>query len=412
MTAVNIKISKKIFNNVYLENNILQNKDRYLVMYGGAGSGKSVMAAQKMLYRMLTETPHRFLVVRKVARTLRNSVYSLFKDLIIQWGMSELFKINKTEMTITCINGNQIIFTGLDDVEKLKSIAGITGMWLEETSECLQSDVQQLDLRLRGKTKHYKQIMITFNPISEHHWLKKSFFDTPRESCTILKTTYLDNKFIDDEYKKVLEDLKTQDENYYNIYALGQWGSLGNMVYSNYAVEPISEKDHDYDAVYYGLDFGFNHASALIKVGIRDDEIYILDEIYEKRLTNAELIEKVKKKVPLNAWIYADSAEPDRIKEFRISGFGRIQPVEKGPNSVKSGIDFLRRKKVHINPACVNFIKEIQSYKYKEDKDGNVFEEPVNFNDDCMAAWRYSIEQYRKTFERTNIGITKARLGL
>lgn len=215
---------------------IIDDQVRYLILYGGAGSGKSVTAAQKIIIRMLEEKGHKFLVVRKVANTMRNSVFSLLRGIISDWGLSQLFKINKSDMDITCVNGNQIIFAGLDDVEKLKSIHGVTGMWLEEASEMLQEDFQQLDLRLRGFTKHYKQIIISFNPISVTHWLKEVFFDKQKANSTVIHTTYRDNKFIDDEYKRTLEALKDQDPFYYMVYALGEWGILGDTVFNGQIV--------------------------------------------------------------------------------------------------------------------------------------------------------------------------------
>lgn len=216
---------------------IVDNESRYLVLYGGAGSGKSVAAAQKIIIRMLEESPHKFLVVRKVANTIRNSVFSLIRGTIADWGLSKLFKINKSDMDITCINGNQIIFAGLDDVEKLKSIHGITGMWIEEASELIQEDFQQLDLRLRGFTPNYKQIIVSFNPISITHWLKTVFFDQKKSNARVIHTTYRDNKFIDDEYKSTLEALKEQDPYYYSVYALGEWGVTGKTVFNAQIVQ-------------------------------------------------------------------------------------------------------------------------------------------------------------------------------
>lgn len=210
---------------------ILDDESRYLVLYGGAGSGKSVAAAQKIVIRMLEEKGHKFLVVRKVANTIRNSVFSLLRSTIAEWGLTKLFKINKSDMDIECVNGNKIIFAGLDDVEKLKSIHGITGMWLEEASEMLQEDVQQLDLRLRGETRNYKQIIISFNPIDITHWLKKIYFDQQRKNAKVVHTTYRDNRFIDDEYKKTLEALKDTDPYYYSVYAMGEWGVLGKTIF-------------------------------------------------------------------------------------------------------------------------------------------------------------------------------------
>jgi phage terminase large subunit len=208
------------------------NDSRYLVLYGGAGSGKSVFTAQKIIFRMLTETPHKFLVVRKVAKTLRESTFSLLRTTIADWGMEKLFTLNKSEMSITCVNGNQIIHAGLDDVEKLKSIHNVTSIWVEECSELEEGDLQQLDLRLRGKTRNYKQFILSFNPISITHWLKLRFFDREVKNATTLKTTYLDNKFLDDEYIETLLALKDTDYYYYSVYALGEWGVTGTTVFN------------------------------------------------------------------------------------------------------------------------------------------------------------------------------------
>jgi phage terminase large subunit len=198
---------------------------------GGGGSGKSVFIAQKIILRMLSEKPHRFLVLRKVAKTLRESVYAELKRIIYQWGLQQLFKIHKGELLIECTNGNQILFAGLDDVEKLKSISGITAIWIEEASEINAEDFRQLDIRLRGQTKYYKQMMITFNPIDINHWLKKEFFDIKKDNATTLHSTYKDNRFLDDEAKKVLEEFKVTDPYYYSVYALGEWGVLGKTIF-------------------------------------------------------------------------------------------------------------------------------------------------------------------------------------
>lgn len=219
------KLTNEKFYPLYLDRN------RYLVLMGGGGSGKSVFIAQKIILRMLSERPHRFLVLRKVAKTLRESVYAELKRIIFQWGLQQLFKIHKGELLIECSNGNQILFAGLDDVEKLKSISGITGIWIEEASEINAEDFRQLDIRLRGRTKYYKQMMITFNPIDINHWLKKEFFDSKKENATTLHSTYKDNRFLDDEAKKVLEEFKVTDPYYYSVYALGEWGVLGKTIF-------------------------------------------------------------------------------------------------------------------------------------------------------------------------------------
>lgn len=193
------------------------------MLLGGSGSGKSVFAAQKCIFRALTEK-HRILVIRKVGDTLKDSVFSLVTGLLGQYGILPLCEVNKTEKTIRLPNGSEILMKGLDDPEKIKSIAGITSMWIEEATELKEDDFDQLDLRLRGETGSYKQIILTFNPISEQHWLKKRFFDGEPEKTTALKTTYLDNSFLDEEYKEVLELKAKTNPNYYRIYKLGEWG--------------------------------------------------------------------------------------------------------------------------------------------------------------------------------------------
>lgn len=211
------------------------NKDRYLVLMGGGGSGKSVFTAQKIIVRMLTEQKHRILVLRKVAKTLRESVFMELKNAIYRWGLEKLFKIPKgtsSELHISCVNGNEILFAGLDDVEKLKSISGITSVWMEEASECSPEDFRQLDIRLRGKTMNYKQMMITFNPIDINHWLKKEFFDNPKPNATTVHSTYKNNKFLDKEAIAVLEAFKETDPYFYQVYALGEWGVLGKTIFN------------------------------------------------------------------------------------------------------------------------------------------------------------------------------------
>ena len=184
-------------------------ESRYQVIWGGAGSGKSHMVARKILYRMLKERDykHNFLIIRKVDRTIKRSVFTLMCNIISTWGLREEFNYNLTDKTITYKQtGSQIMFSGLDDVEKLKSIEGVTSIWCEEATELNQEDFEQLDLRLRGESKYIKQITLTLNPISEQHWIKRVFFDDPIDGVFTLKTTFLDNSFIDDEYKMVMEN--------------------------------------------------------------------------------------------------------------------------------------------------------------------------------------------------------------
>lgn len=212
-----------IVNDTYIP--YLANTDRYLVLLGGAGSGKSIFAGQKLLLRLTTEPDHKILIARKVGRTLKESVYNQMKALIAKYGLTNEFEFNGTEKTMHhTLTGNSIVCVGMDDPEKLKSIHGITGIWIEEATEMNEDDFDQLDLRLRGQTSTYKQIILTFNPININHWLKGRFVDNKPDNATVLQTTYRDNLLIDDEYRVVLESKAAVNPNYHRIYMEGEWG--------------------------------------------------------------------------------------------------------------------------------------------------------------------------------------------
>lgn len=209
---------------------------RYLILKGGGGSGKSIFAGRKVLERCISEPGHRFLVCRKVARTIRESCFKQLLGQLAEFYRDSGYKANKSDLAISFPNGSEIVFAGLDDVEKLKSIYNITGIWIEEASELLEGDFNQLDIRLRGKTAYYKQIIVTFNPISINHWLKKRFFDRVDPRATVHESTYKDNRFLDKAAIRTLEAFQETDEYYFQVYALGMWGVTGKSVFDARAI--------------------------------------------------------------------------------------------------------------------------------------------------------------------------------
>lgn len=234
---VNIKISKQVFNDIYLP--YLDNDDRYLVFYGGGSSGKSYFIAQRWIYMLIHPKRCNLLVTRNTGDTNRTSTFPLLKQVISNWNLSEHFKINESDMRIVCkLTGNEVVFKGLDDIEKVKSITfangELTHIWCEEATEMQEADVNQLKVRLRGgKTK--KQIVLSFNPINVQHWIKGHFIDSGL--ATVCFSTYKDNKFLTDDDRKALEDLKHTDEYTYEVYCLGKWGILGKTVFDARAIQ-------------------------------------------------------------------------------------------------------------------------------------------------------------------------------
>ena len=366
----------------------LLNQNRYCVLYGGAGSGKSYVAAQKIIIRLLSENNHKFLVVRKVATTLRESVFALFKTLISDMNLDDEFKINNSNMTIEAFNGNKIVFFGLDNVEKLKSIANITGIWIEEATELTKTDLDQLDLRLRGETTNYKQIIITFNPVSAHHWIKKTFFDFTPDDTFVMKTTYLDNPFVDEKYQKVMDRLKRDNFDYYKIYALGEWGSLEGIIYPKY--NTIDKMPDYFEKEYIGLDFGYNHPFAIVHIRIDENRLYIDELFYQTEQENNKVIEWAENNIPKDIEIFADSARPDLISEWKNKGFN----IKKANKSVFEGINVVKSFELNITKRSLNLLREIGLYAWKKDKDDNSLDEPVKLNDDGMDALRYALTPY------------------
>ena len=211
-------------------------KSPRLVLCGGGGSGKSIFAGRKVLERVTTEEDHRWLVCRKVAKTLRDSCFAQLRGQLAEFYPRSGVKINQTDMRMSFPNGSEILFAGLDDVEKLKSIYNITGIWIEEASEVTEADYNQLTIRLRGETKYYQQIILSFNPISITHWLKRRFFDRNDPQVRTHRSTYKDNRFLPEKDRQTLESFRDTDPYYYQVYCLGEWGVTGKTVFDGRAV--------------------------------------------------------------------------------------------------------------------------------------------------------------------------------
>ncbi len=249
------------YNNLRATNNetfmpLFADTHRHLVLKGGGGSGKSIFAGRKVLERCTSEAGHRFLVCRKVARTLRESCFNQLIGQLTEFYPDSGYKINRGDMRISFANGSTILFAGLDDVEKLKSIYNITGIWIEEASEITEGDFNQLDIRLRGETKYYKQIILSFNPVSMKHWLKSRFFDRRDERVRTHESTYKDNRFLPEEDKRTLEAFKDIDEYYYTVYCLGMWGTTGKSVFDAKAImRRLEEKIRPETCGYFEYDY-------------------------------------------------------------------------------------------------------------------------------------------------------------
>ena len=390
---------------------LFKNQSRYQIPWGGAGSGKSHIVARKLLFRMLNESDvkHNFLIIRKVDRTIKKSVWTLMKNIISIWGLTKQFHFNQTDRTmIWKETGSQFMFSGLDDVEKLKSIEGVTSIWVEEATELNQEDFEQLDLRLRGEFGCLKQIIMTFNPISEQHWIKKIFFDSPIQGVFTLKTTYLDNAFIDDEYKMVMENKKVTNPRFYNIYALGNWGTAEGLIFQNVTQRLIREEEiKDLDSI-QGLDFGYtNDPSAFNQsfIDIKNKKLFIYDGFYQKGMSNNAITAKIKEMLLHRHQTTADSSEPKSIDAIKHKGV-RIVGALKGKDSINTGIDFLLDYEIVLNAHLVEFMTEFNNYSWAIDKKTNkTTNKPVDDFNHFIDSLRYATEKYHSKGKRGALNI-------
>ncbi len=352
----------------------LKSQARYLILYGGSGAGKSEFVARKVVIRCL-QAPEKILVIRKYGTTLNQSVIATIKAILNDEEIP--YKENRSERTIK-IFGSEIIFMGLDDPEKMKSIKGITSVWVEEASEINRDELIQIDLRLRGDTPSYKQIILTFNPVPRSMWIK-DFIDTKKEDEVYHRMyTVYDNPFIDAEYRKMLEEV--QDENYRRIYLHGEWGFVENRIYDNYTVQ-----DLDFQPEYYGLDFGFHNPMAMVGIRECEDGVVMVKELlYRKGMTQDILDKWLLDNIPLGSQIFADSAEPARIERINNIGYTCI-PADK---RVTDGILHVKSKKLIISGS--NLEKEMEKYSW-EKKGDLIFDTPVKIDDHLADALRYAL---------------------
>lgn len=407
--SVPVDISRAFFNDVYIPH--LKNWARVQIFFGGSSSGKSVFLAQRSVYDLL-RGGRNYLICRQVGRTLRLSVFAEVCSVIGTWGLGAEFSINKSEMLITCENGYQIAFVGLDDVEKLKSIRPAVGawtdIWIEEATETDRITVKQLMKRQRGGSRDTKKrLVLSFNPILQTHWIYETYFsrvgwsDKQTEyraedgSLSILKTWYIHNRFLTPDDVRDLEN--EEDDYFFNVYTLGNWGVLGNVIFTKWRVEDLSGMLDQFTNRRNGLDFGFSSDPAALSRSHYDrmrKTIYIFDEIYETGLTNPELARLIAPMCGRDT-VVCDSAEPKSITELSRAGIAAI-PAEKGQDSVMFGIQWLQQQTIVIDTRCINTQNEFRQYKWKQDKNGVALRQPVERNDHIIDATRYAYERDMK----------------
>lgn len=378
--------NRELYNYKYI--GLLRNMKRYIFLLWGGWSWKSKFTAQKEIIKTF-EKGNRLLACRKVKDTLKDSVFAELTGVIDDWRLGEYFTITTSPMRIiNNLTWSDCIFRWLDDVEKIKSVKWVTRVWLEEATEADKKDFDQLDIRLRGERKEL-QMTCTYNPISDQHWLITDFWvygSTQDVEC--LHSTYKDNRFVGQEqYDKVMERLKAQDINLYNIYALGIPGkAVEGLIFSYSDIDSVPENAK---RIAYWLDFWFNDPTAMTGVYEYNGWIILDEELYRSNYTTQDIIQFLKKWNFSNTdEIIWDNSRPESIEEIHRAWFN-AKPCKKWPNSIIEGINVMKWFTFYITSRSQNLRKEFQNYVWAKDKNWNAIDKPIDSYNHCIDGVRY-----------------------
>ena len=383
-------------------------KGRYKVVKGGRGSKKSTTTALWIIYKMMQYPLANTLVVRRVFNTHKDSTYTQLKWASNVLGVSHLWKFSKSPLEATYVpTGQKILFRGLDDPMSITSITVEHGhlcwCWFEEAFQIMnEDDFNKVDMSIRGELPqgYFKQIMLSFNPWSEKHWLKKRFFDVKDDDILAITTNYTCNEFLGSDDKKLFEKMKINNPRRYNIEGLGNWGIAEGLVYDNFEelefnIDEIKKRRNVKSA--FGLDFGYtNDPTAFIAslIDLDNNEIYIFDEHYQKAMSNKMIADMIKYKGYSKEKIVGDSSEPKSIDDIKRQGVYKIKGARKGKDSILNGIQYIQDFKIYVHPKCENTLIELSNYVW-DTKEGNVINKPIDDYNHLMDALRYSIEDVR-----------------
>ena len=412
MPNINLKLHKNLFAEKFYPY-LFDYTTRWEVFYGGAGSGKSYFITQKIIIRCCRE-PIKVLVCRRYGSTLRNSCFSLFKEILTKWKLTPYLKIRETDFNIKFPNGSEIIMVGLDEETKLLSLNNISTVWIEEAYEVPKPIVEQLNLRLRGKADN-QQIIMSYNPISKNSWLYDFCEVNPPESFRYLKTTFRDNPFLNKEYIQSLEALYTRNPAKARVFCDGEYGvDAEGLVITNWRQEAFDAMELVSQGLEHraGMDLGWIDKSAIID-SLYDREnkiIYVFNEFYKSGCQLSELASAITDMNLKKTKLYIDAAEPRAIQFFKQEGINAY-PCKKGKDSVKAGLMFLQDNLIIVHPNCKNFINELENFSYIKSK------QTGEWTEDTTHEWSHAIDAcryaYSDIYTNTKVKtIDKAALGL
>lgn len=363
-----------------------------IVHEGGRASGKSD-AITEFLIPLSYSTKKRILLMRKVEKSIRNSSYKLIRDYVNKWHLEDFFNFIPSMLTIKVLNGSEYICMGFDEAEKIKSIANVDVVWIEEATEITREDFETLLFTIRGQG--IKRVILSFNR-RLGNWTEEYFFYAngqfkERSDVYHLHTTFKDNRFLSVADIERFERLKLEDPRKYDKIALGLPVKLEGLVYEKWEVFkgefPVCREE------LYGLDFGYTDPKALIHCGRIGNDLYLDETLYERNLTREDFIKLLPELiVDRSAEIWADSEDPESIQVIFNLGWN-IHAVDKPKGSVLFGVETMQAFNIHITERSSNIIKDFENYKWKQRRDGKPMEkeEPAHSFSHAPRAAEYGV---------------------
>ena len=389
------------------------------LLVGGYGSSKSYHVAVKLIKKLLQEK-RKALVVREVFDTIRDSCFDLLMEVAAAMEVDDYVTFTTSPMQVRFKNGSQIIFKGMDKPAKLKSLNGVSIVWIEECSEVKYAGFKEILGRLRHPALS-NHIILSTNPVSKSNWCYKHFFRDKASGLEVLDDELLykrrilvvgntyyhhstvdDNYFVPQDYIDQLDSLERHDSDLYRVARKGRFGVNGKLVFPQFEVMPHKEGMEAVRKIRHpmkanGMDFGFVESyNALLRLVVDTDEkiLYIIWEYYSRDKDDTEIEEDISEFKATQELIKADCAEPKTIRYFRKQGF-RMRACRKFKGSRAAYTKKVKRfRKIICLGSCPNTIGELQELTFAEDKDGNLLEDEFNIDPHTLSAIWYALDDY------------------
>lgn len=358
---------------------------RYIINQGSTRSSKTYSIFQLLILYALTNKDKRVNVVRKSKSTLVATALQDFKEVFDSLNISHLAKYNASTHFYKFTSGTRISFIGADDPQKLRGLKHDI-VYLNEANELKIEDYDQIAMRTSNT------IIMDFNPSDQFSYIYE-VLKSPK--AIKIHSTYKDNPYVSQSNIDQIESYKLTDPEKWQVFGLGLNVIRKERIFPKIEYKPFP-KDLDY---VYGMDFGYNDPTTLIKVAIKDGNLYIKEIMYQKRFTLNRIIEMMDDLgVNKKNRIYADSSRPDMIESIKRAGYY----ITKSNKKIKEGLDFMKSHKIFIDPNSIETSKEFQNYTYKKKYD-QILEDPIDFMNHSIDAARYAAISYKRGF-KTSFG--------